>query len=113
MSDQNRMIILIISAIAAFGFSATAKKKGYDSTRFWIYPLAVGVGTYIVAFVLNMILPRITGYQGSEFSRAYPFVVGIFSLVLVLSLISKAWKQIRFLPDRRKNDQDVALIDHQ
>ncbi|MBK1814459.1 hypothetical protein JIN84_02465 [Luteolibacter yonseiensis] len=96
------MIILIISIISAFGFSAAAKKKGYNSSRFWIYPLAIGFGTFIASLLLNTILPKIIGNGESAFSKIYPYAVGICSLMLVLSLISKAWKQIESLPDRKR-----------
>lgn len=99
------MIILIISIISAFGFSSAARKRGYESPRFWIYPLAIGFGTFIASFLLNAILPQIIGNKESTFSKIYPFAVGICSLMLVLSLISKAWKQIESLPDLQKKEQ--------
>lgn len=102
------MIILIISVIAAFGFSAAAKKKGHHSSSFWIYPLAVGFGTFIAAFLLNTMLPKMIGNEDSAFSRVYPFAVGILSLMLVLSLISKAWKQIKSLPNLPTKEQADA-----
>src|SRR6478609_9097622 len=96
------MAIIIISIIAAFGFSAAAKKKGYESPRFWIYPLAVGSGVMIGGLALGFLFKWITKNEDSIVARTFPFCVSLFSLLLALSLISKAWKDIQKLPNRQK-----------
>jgi hypothetical protein len=98
------MAIIIISFIAAFGFSSTAKKKGYVSPRFWIYPVAVGFGVWNGGFALGLLCTWIAGNEVSMFSKTYPFAINLFSILLALSLISKAWREIKSLPNRRKEE---------
>ena len=100
------MAIIIISIIAAFGFSAAAKKKGYESTRFWLYPIAVGSGVTVGGFALGFLFTWITKNEDSILSRTFPFGISLFSLLLVLSLISKAWKEIQKLPSRQNEEAE-------
>jgi hypothetical protein len=94
------MIILIISVFAALGFSNAATKKGYDSPRIWIYPLAVGIGIYCAGFALGFIAQTVIEDKNSALLRAYPYIVGLISIILLFALISKAWKQIKALPQK-------------
>jgi len=105
------MAIIIISIIAAFGFSGVAKKKGYASPRFWIYPLVVGSGVTILGLALSFAFTWIIKDGDSIVSRTYPFGISIFSLLLFLTLISRAWKDIQKLPTRQREEieQDAPL----
>jgi hypothetical protein len=94
------MAILVISVIASLAFASTAKKKGYDSPRIWIYPLAVGSGVYVAGFVLGLVAHSIIPNQESAFLKAYPYIIGLISILLLFALISKAWKQIAALPQK-------------
>ncbi len=94
------MAILIISVIAALAFSSAAKKKGHDSPRIWIYPLAVGAGIYVAGFILDFTAHTIIGNEDSALLKAYPYIVGLISIILLFTLISKAWKQIKALPQK-------------
>lgn len=98
------MAIIIISIIAAFGFSGAAKKKGYESPRVWIYPLFVGSGVTVLGLALRFAFDWIIKDGDSIVARAFPFGISIFSLLLFLTLISKAWKDIQKLPTRRSEE---------
>jgi hypothetical protein len=100
------MAVIIISIIAAFGFSNAARKKGFSSHRFWVYPLAVGFGVSTFCLVLSLFFAWITKNQDSILSKTHPFVIGLFSISLALSLISKAWKEIKELPNKQMAEID-------
>jgi NO-binding membrane sensor protein with MHYT domain len=93
------MTILIISIIAAFGFAAAARKKGYRARRFWIYPLAVGAGIAAMGFVLGLLFSLIPNLEHSFLARIYPAMIAILSILVFLGWLSKAWKEIKALPD--------------
>jgi Na+-transporting methylmalonyl-CoA/oxaloacetate decarboxylase gamma subunit len=94
------LFILIVSIFAAFSFGAAARKKRYDSTRFWVYPLALGSGLYLLAFGMGFVVRKVIKHEDSVFLRAYPYTVSGLSIIMLCILISKAWKQISALPQR-------------
>ena len=93
------MIVLLVAAISAWTLSSAARKKGYRSHRFWIYPLAVGAGLYVVGVQLTFVAPRLM--TSNLALAAYPHVVGLVSSAVLLALVAKIWKQLRALPDNR------------
>jgi len=95
------MIVIIISICAAFSFGVCARKKGYDSPRFWIYPLAVGGGLYLLSFLTSLVVRKFVLNEDSVFLRIYPYLVSGLSVAVLGITLSRAWKQISALPQNR------------
>jgi hypothetical protein len=95
------MLVIVISICAAFSFGVSARKKGYDSPRFWIYPLAVGSGLFLLGFLANFAVRKIVINEDSVFVRIYPYLVSGLSVGVLCITLSRAWKQIGALPQKR------------
>lgn len=97
------MAIIIFSVFAAFGFFTAAKKRGYTSSRFWIYPLAVGFSVFTLSLVLSFLFAWAVENHESLLARTFPFLNGMFSLMLFLSWVSREWKKIKNLPSKNSS----------
>ena len=106
------LVIIIIALIASSSFRKVARKKGYESPRFWAYPLIVGSVILFVSFWIGIVAGMIT--DGEGIMALYPFVVSVLAIALECAILSKMWKQIKQLPDRcipTKLAEQVAASD--
>ena len=95
------LTIVIVSIIAAFAFAAEARKRGYyEPMRFGMYPILVGGGIYCVAWVMQFLVRSLVRDAESPLLRIYPYVVGLFSVILMFVVISKAWRRLVSLPKK-------------
>ena len=93
-------LIAIVSLIAAFSFASKAKEKGYDSPRFWIYPVALGAVINLANYLLQYGALTFIGNADSLFWAGLPYLAGFFSIVLFFVLLTKGWKEIKALPQK-------------
>ena len=96
------LFIVIVSIASALSFGAAARKKGYDSPRFWVYPLAAGSVLCLAASAAGLVVRMLVKDESSVFLRAYPYVVSAMCIALLCVLISKAWRQIKAMPQNEK-----------
>ena len=94
------LLVGVISVCAAVSFGITAKKKGYDSPRFWIYPLAAGAGIILLGFAAGWMIRSLIKNEESLFLKLYPYLVATLSVAFLCAIILKAWKQIKSLPPK-------------
>lgn len=99
------LVTLIISGIAAFAFRSAARKKGYHSPRIWMYPLMVGAGISVAAFVLMVVVNVVFMRSDSVVLRNYPTIVGVLSVILLFAVLPRAWKQIKALPVKKPSPE--------
>ena len=94
------LLVGVISICAAVSFGVTAKKKGYDSPRFWIYPLAAGAGIILLSYAAGWLVRLLIKNEDSLLLKLYPYLVAALSVAFLCAIISKAWKQIKSLPPK-------------
>jgi hypothetical protein len=90
----------LLSLIAALQFRNASKQRGYDSPRFWLFPLIAGNVLLLCAFTSKWIFSRWVGTSDSPWQKIHGPVVDILALVLLFTLLAKAWTQIKKLPPR-------------
>jgi hypothetical protein len=90
----------LLSLIAALQFRNAAKQRGYDSRRFWLFPLIAGHGLWLFSFASKWVFTRSVGATDSPWQKIHGPLVDIIALVLLFTLLAKAWKQIKQLPPR-------------
>jgi len=94
------LLVGVISVCAAVSFGVTARKKGYDSPRFWVYPLAAGAGIILLGYAVGWLVRSLIKNEDSLFLKLYPYLVATLSIAFLCVIISKAWKQIKSLPQK-------------
>jgi hypothetical protein len=94
------LLIAIVSLIAAFSFASTAWGKGYDSPRFWSYPIALGAVINLINFLMGYVIQVFFGDGNSLFWAGLPYLAGFFFIVLFFALLAKGWKEIKALPQK-------------
>ena len=94
------LLVGVISICAAISFGVTAKKKGYDSPRIWVYPLAAGAGIILLGFGAGWLVRSLLKNEDSLLLKLYPYLVATLSVAFLCAIISKAWKQIKSLPPK-------------
>lgn len=92
--------ILFLSGVCAVMFTVTARRKGYVSPRFWIFPLVLGVTITGASLIMERLARLVITDEKSLFLLAYPLLVQALAVLVFLILISKAWKQIKALPQK-------------
>lgn len=94
-------VLIIVSIIAAVMFHRKTSEKGYQSPRFWMYPLIVGNGILLFTIALKAIAEAILSGPRPTWFPLYGPSVDILALVTCFAVIGKAWKQIQQLPPRQ------------
>lgn len=100
------LAMILISLCASVSFRSIAKKKGYENSRFWAYPLIVGAVIITFSFLLNTFVGLVS--DGGGIMDLYPFVVSILALLVQCAVIGKAWKSLKGLPDKIDNPHGHA-----
>lgn len=99
------LVILIVAFLASQKFARAAAGKGCDPRQAARYPWKSGLVILLAGFLLALLFNAIF-YQ----VRATPGFIGLFSwgwhlfvLCVYFALLSRAWKSLKALPDRRSH----------
>jgi len=99
------MFVILLSIIATVMFRQKARRKGCDLKKPTLYPLVAGliaiVGCLIVLLVSNLVC-ELT-HIGSKVQYVAGWVINFFFAAIYLAVISRAWKSLDALPDRRNS----------
>ena len=97
------LIILLAAFIASRKFAATAAQKGCDRRQAAGYPWRSGLICLLIGFVLSILFGAI--FQGMpsfpNFAGLFSWVWNLFVLCVYFAVLSKAWKSLKALPDRK------------
>lgn len=94
------LVLIIVSIIAAVMFHRKTAEKGYQSPRFWMYPLIVGNGLLLVTIALKAVVDVTMTEPRPTWFSLYGPSVDVLATITFFAILGKAWKQIQQLPPR-------------
>ncbi|MGC4016825.1 MAG: hypothetical protein QM755_20275 [Luteolibacter sp.] len=97
------LVILLVAFIASGKFAKTAVTKGADPRQAARYPWASGLIVLITGFLLSLGFNFVFEWLHAtpRFAASFSWGLNLFVLGVYFLLISRAWKSLKALPDRK------------
>ena len=102
------LVIVIFALLAAMSFRRILREKGYRESKAWFFPILSGSLILVFAYALNLLSAFWIRDPESGMARAYPFVVSFLALLVHALVVTRAWKQLKALPERGGDESKIA-----
>ncbi|BCU77737.1 hypothetical protein [Luteolibacter sp. LG18] len=102
------LVILLVAFIASPKFAKAASAKGTDPRQAARYPWISGLIVLVAGFLLSLLLNAVLYYTHASpnFLGFFSWVWNLFVLGVYFALLSRAWKSLKALPDRKPGKAD-------